>query len=351
MAEKRKLTRLFATFLKSAKKQLFEYSSESPVPTVALLSNGDSASITYLLRPYLAKLGQQTVIVDMTADTADGRTRVACSTVVIVRYLPDEWVEPLRAYRASGGRVVYFMDDDLMDPQARRNLPALYGKKIHNLAARQRRTLESICSEFWVSTPYLARKYACWSPTLLPPGAEIGDIVPATETCSICYHGTASHKLELEWLVPVLSDVQESNSTTRFEVFGDQHVNRMYRQMPRVAVLHPMSWSNYLAYTAATKHDIGLAPLLPDPFNAARGPTKFFDFVRMGAVGIYSDVVPYRGFVRDGVDGLLLPNDPQLWVETILELRNNSLQRKAMAEAARDRALSMAWKASDLNSA
>ncbi|MGK3539499.1 hypothetical protein ACSLOP_30130, partial [Escherichia coli] len=36
--------------------------------------------------------------------------------------------------------------------------------------------------------------------------------------------------------------------------------------------------------------DIGLAPLLMSKFNAARGGVKFYDFVRMGAAGIYSNV-------------------------------------------------------------
>jgi len=113
-----------------------------------------------------------------------------------------------------------------------------------------------------------------------------------------------------------------------------------------VSVVHPMSWSNYLAYTGSVLRDIGLAPLLPDPFNAARGPTKFFDFARMNAMGIYSDVEPYRSFVRNGVDGVLLDNDPVIWVRTIRELADQPSRRRQMAEAARQRALAMACDAS-----
>jgi hypothetical protein len=337
--------RLLATLFQARGKHRIQYDAGSPLHTVGLLSNGDTASITYLLRPYLSTLGRQSVLIDTGDGNVENGQPVACECVVIVRYLPSEWVEPLRIFRASGGRVVYFMDDDLMDPLARQNLPTSYGKKIHDLATRRRRTIESICDGFWVSTPYLAQKYSCWSPILLSPSAGISDIAPVTHACSICYHGTASHQAELEWLVHVMSVVQRSTTETRFEVFGDHHVNRMYRSVPRSAVLHPMSWPSYLAYTSATEHDIGVAPLLPDPFNAARGATKFFDFARMGAVGIYSDVAPYRGFIRDGVDGVLLRNEPELWVKTILELSTDVPRRKRIAAAARDRALSMAWDA------
>jgi hypothetical protein len=81
-----------------------------------------------------------------------------------------------------------------------------------------------------------------------------------------------------------------------------------------------MRWENYLTFTASQPADIGLAPLLPGAFNAARGAVKFYDYARMGAAGIYTDVEPYRGFVRNGVDGLLLPNEPQRWIDAIAAL-------------------------------
>jgi hypothetical protein len=106
-------------------------------------------------------------------------------------------------------------------------------------------------------------------------------------------------------------------------------------------LLHPLKWPNYLAYTAASRRQIGLSPLLPTPFNAMRGAVKYYDFARMGAVGLYSDVVPFAGFVRHGIDGLLLDNDPALWVETLVALAGDPLRRTAMAAAARVRALAV----------
>ena len=85
---------------------------------------------------------------------------------------------------------------------------------------------------------------------------------------------------------------------------------------------------------------VGPSPLLPTPFNATRGPVKFCDFARMGAVGVYGDVVPFAGFVRDGVDGLLLPNEPARWIEALVALVNDAPRRSAIAAAARVRALS-----------
>lgn len=123
-----------------------------------------------------------------------------------------------------------------------------------------------------------------------------------------------------------------------FEVFGAPAVNAALKRLPRVSVLQPMTWPNYLSFTASQRRDLALAPLLPSAFNASRGPTKFYDYARMGAVGLYSDRPAYRGFIEDGVDGLLLDNDPALWVDAILDLVADSAKRAAMASAVMRRA-------------
>lgn len=261
--------------------------------------------------------------------------------VVIARYLPQQWVTPLQQFRQAGGRVVYFMDDDLMDPAATLGLPRAYVKKIRTLAMAQRQTLTALCDAFWVSSAFLAEKYSAWSPEIVLPSVSASEL-DKPRTTTVCYHGTASHAGELEWLVTVIADVQRANAGTRFEIFGDHAVNRMYRDIPGVSVLHPMSWTNYLAYTASVHNDIGLAPLLPQPFNLGRGPTKFFDLARMGAVGIYTNVAPYKDFVRDGIDGLLLPNDAALWAQTIIALAGDDAWRRRMADEARARAFEIA---------
>lgn len=303
----------------------------------AILSGGDNASIAYLLRPHLEGQGIPFVVISSPDQVAE----LTCSMVVIARYLPREWISSLQAFRQAGGKVVYFMDDDLMDPRATKGLPPGYRRKIEIGATRQRRVIESLCNEFWVASPYLAEKYSAWSPQLLTsaPGSLT---LLQQEAVTVCYHGSASHGAEIKWLAGVMRNVQTLGGTTRFEIFGDHEVNKLFRGIPRTSVMHPMDWPNYLAYTGSIKRDIGLAPLLPGPFNAGRAPSKFFDFARMGAVGLYTDAAPYRGFVRDGIDGLLLPNEPEVWVAAIAELAGDPARRQRLAAAARERALAIA---------
>jgi hypothetical protein len=125
------------------------------------------------------------------------------------------------------------------------------------------------------------------------------------------------------------------------DLFGDLSINRQFRDLPRTRILHPMSWSNYLADTGCGRLDLLLTPLLPSPFNAARAEVKVIDAARSGAAGLYSDRPPYRGFIRDGIDGLLLPDDQHQWLAAIGRLIDDPSLRARLAAEGRRRALEL----------
>lgn len=307
---------------------------------VVVLSAGENASLAYFVRPHLNSIGVRFDRLDYGIGPGAGFSWGGIKKIVLVRYLPPDWIAPLREYCNRGGKIIYFMDDDLFDPQALGKLPIAYQKKIKREVINQSQFIMNNCDEFWVSSNYLAEKYAYKRPKILPP-RPVSSALECNGSITFAYHGSSSHQEELKWLVNIVRRVQSSNGATRFEVFGDIAVNRLYRDIPRTAIIHPMSWDLYLSYTSCTRRDIGLAPLLGNPFNAARSPTKFFDFARMQSVGIYSDVAPYRDFIRPGVDGLLLPNCPDVWVEEITKLAANSRLREKMAASACERVRKM----------
>lgn len=299
-----------------------------------VLEQGRSPSGDYLLRPWLAAQGAQVQGIDSREPPRAGALRPG-DRVVIVRYLPPPWRRQIDAQRAELAGLVYFMDDDLLDAAVLPELPRAYAQKIERLALSHRSWLLEHAS-MWVSTSSLAQKYQSWQPVVLPM-APPSALLAERPTVTIAYHGTASHQAEIEWLHPVLAAVQARCPMASVEVFGDWNVHRLYRDLPRTAVLHPMSWENYLAYTATRRIDIGLAPILPGRFNAGRGPTKFYDYTRLGAVGLYADGPPYAGVVRDGVDGLLLPLDPAAWIDAICRLVQDPARRTALRVAAQQR--------------
>mgnify|MGYP003609046435 CR=1 FL=1 len=302
-----------------------------------VLTQGLSASFDYYIAPQLVSMGSTDFTLLDTRLQAPPLNNVpgnASGQIVISRYLPPHWTPFIKHLHAMGKKIIYFMDDDLYDPDALAELPKTYRQKIYNQAFNQRSFIENVCSEFWVSSAYLAEKYADWSPKLLEPKPTNQEV---TQNFWLVYHGTASHVDEFAWLHPIVGQVELSLPCSRFEVFGDHAIYKQFKHLSRVTVIHPMQWSNYLDYTTHVQRDIGLVPLLPSKFNAGRGPTKFFDLTRMGAVGLYSDIKPYSDFIRHEIDGFLLPNDPNIWIDTIMMLHQNPELRKRIVQMAQER--------------
>ena len=307
--------------------------------TASLCSEGKTATTDYFIEPYLKSLGYQIRLLDKPSlDKLD--SYLDCDVCVISRYISYSHLNFLQELKLRGVKIIYFMDDDLFDINALSGLPYKYQWKIFTQAFIYQSKLKKICDEFWVSTAYLAEKYADLNPMLLNPIPSVKTAIK-NKTVSVCYHGTASHNQEIRWLIEIIEAVQSSSENIYFELFGTKTINKLFANYPRVSILHPMKWSNYFQFTASQKRDIALAPLLENDFNAARGATKFYDYARLGAVGIYSNVVPYKGFIRDGVDGILLENKVDTWVDNILALSQNQHQRNILSQAIEQRVFDM----------
>jgi len=194
-------------------------------------------------------------------------------------------------------------------------------------------------AELWVSTSYLANKYADWKPKLISPSP----IAPVTEiTCRFFYHGSAAHTAEIRWLRKLVEPLLRCSEGLSFEIIGDYKVNRLYRDLDRVTIVHPMSWPAYQAFLAIPGRHIGLVPLLESRFNSARTYTKFFDITRCGAVGIYPRDSIYADVVTDGIEGLLIEQNLEAWKEAVLRLAGDENLRLTLLQNARSKMADLA---------
>jgi hypothetical protein len=134
-----------------------------------------------------------------------------------------------------------------------------------------------------------------------------------------------------------MEEVLRRDVRIAFEIIGGSDVYRRYRKLPRVTVVHPMSWPSYRDFLAMPGRHIGLAPLLDHPFNKARSCTKFFDITRSGAVGIYAKDSACSHMVRHGVEGLLVGHEHSAWVNAILQLSSDEQLRLTLLRNAQAR--------------
>lgn len=298
----------------------------APAERWLVLQLGDNPSTYYYVRPRGREAGVPVEYRHIDADAPTAEDLRPGTLVVIVRYLSARWAEALTRHRDGLAGVVYFMDDELLDPSAWKGLPAPYRKKLDHYCRRMAPALAALVSAYWGSTPVLCGRHADRQMLHTPPLPLVEDAgrvpvpVRAGEPVQIFYHGTAAHIDEMRWLRLVITEVLAACPQAHFEVIGDHEVNQIFRHLPRTRVLHPMSWANYLSHCRTMRGHIGLAPLLPGRFNAGRSPTKVFDIARCSSVGLYADVAPYAGFVgQEDVPGRLLNMRPADWVEALVE--------------------------------
>ena len=307
-----------------------------------LLHQGAGSTIDHFLRGPLERLETRLVELDSglgpTLDSLE--TLRAAHWVVVVRYLPRRWLRALDEVRKGGATLIYLMDDDLLDPDLLAELPPAYRRRVRERITAQRGRVPGLFDRIWVTSAVLERRYGQLGAVRLPLCPH-PSLLLARPRLQLAYLGTSVHQREFAWLRDLLSVLQERQDHTHVDLFGDLTINRQFRDLPRVRVLHPMTWPSYLAETGPGRVDILLTPLLESPVNAARAPVKFIDAARCGAAGLYSDRPPYRGFIRHGVDGLLLGDQQRDWLEAIEQLIEDGEARRRLAEEGRRRALEL----------
>ena len=306
---------------------------------ILVLQRGPNASTDYYLRPRLDPFVRCDIAeIQSSPDGCEllspGGTQALF--VILCRYASGPWLEALSGARDRLARVAFFMDDDLPGMMRAAEIPsAARGKVALHFGAHAAR-LSALCSELWVSTPELARRYAEALPRVLPPVPEAEPPVPALQASDdlVVYHGTDVHARERAFVLEVARLLQAQSSGARIELVGDRVVARAAAGMSNVKVTPQLPWTDYLRVQTGRTAGISLAPLFRSPLNDARAPVKAFDAARLGAAGLYADAPAYRGHVRDGVDGLLLPMEPRAWAEAIASLMADPERRLRLASAA-----------------
>ncbi len=253
-------------------------------------------------------------------------SELANNIIVFVRYVPRGWRGFIDRNRGKTGQIIYFMDDDLLNPTAFAGLSLRYQFKLTRYAFLARNWLRNHNACFWVSTPYLLSTYSSFQPVLVSPVPITEKVKPLT----VFYHGSSSHNAEIRWLLPIIEEVLNIRENVVFEVIGNTRVRQWFRGMDRVNVLHPMSWASYQALIHRGGREIGLAPLLDSAFNRARSYTKYFDITAAGAVGIFADNPVYRACIKHDSNGIIVPMDQTEWTKSILDLMDNNDKRQSL---------------------
>lgn len=314
----------------------------APRPRIALLPDGPGACLQIRTLGPLEELERRGLL-ELTLLPADAEARLLADQdlLILQRFGGLPAVRLLLAARRMGVPVALELDDDFL------NLPW------YNPGARSFRKFENralLCAllrgagTIVTSTPYLRQRMQEFNAdvrtlhnlvdTALFRRLDDGPFHAAGVT-TFGYIGTKTHSEDLRPVLGPLRDlILESAGKVRAVFIG--HVPDELARLPGVRFLGWFAtYQNAALALSRSGANVALAPLVDLEFNRSKSAMKYLEYGACGIPGIFSDVEAYRGFVRNGHNGLLVPeHTPQAWERRMRELIEHPAERLRMAEAA-----------------
>lgn len=155
------------------------------------------------------------------------------------------------------------------------------------------------------------------------------------EPIVIGYMGSYTHHSDLESIVPALVRVAEDyRNKVKLKIWG----------VPLPATLLNLSNVEYFpaissVYTEFVnqfkreKVDLFIAPLIANEFDRSKSPLKYFEYSVMKVPGVFANLEPYAGVVRDGINGFLASTHEE-WYEKISKLIEDPSLRNKVGKSA-----------------
>ena len=267
-------------------------------------------------------------------------------TIVFQREANEPTLELIRRLRRLGKRVVFDIDDLLLD------VPDYLA--VHEHCVQMRPALEAVLREVdavSVSTEPLAQElqvyndrvfttpnYAWSSHTRIDQVAK-----PNAEAVRVII--ASSDSVRVDFLVEALLQLsQDENLDLDLVAIGPPGI---FLREAGVSLSHidNMPHSQFKAFLASRPNTIALIPLDDNKFNRCKSAIKYFDYALAGVPCICSDVIPYRPVIEPGETGLLCANTQQAWVSAVRSLVQDPVLRTTIAT----RSLARVLEAHNLN--
>lgn len=257
----------------------------------------------------------------------------------------DSWMEERLAKKLSKANkyLIYVIDDDLL------NIPdtLLSAPHYRQDSVRQhiRNTMNN-CSAILSPSEKLLEKYANQEQRTILIEEPAVHIVPfqlhePSQPIRIGFAGSLDRSVDLETMLgSVLRNIKARyGSHVQFEFFGA--IPSFAKDIQANVFPYCDSYEEYLEALGNRHWDIGLAPMPDTVFHACKHHIKYIEYAGIGAVGIYSDVSPYREIREKHYPGLYCSNEPEAWEKALCMLIENGQKREELRRAAYEWASNM----------
>jgi glycosyltransferase involved in cell wall biosynthesis len=191
------------------------------------------------------------------------------------------------------------------------------------------KTAFKLADQVIVSTDYLATQYRALSNNITVIPNYISEQVWPIHShkhsprhhLRIGWSGAGQHQADLAWLAPV---VKATKDLVQWVFFGDKPA----QVHPDWIEYHPpVPFAEYHQVLPSLNLDIGIAPLLDNPFNHAKSHLKLLEYGALGLAVICSDLTPYQSS-----PAIRLNNNTDEWITCIKRLNQSHNEVKSLGK-------------------
>ncbi len=249
-----------------------------------------------------------------------GRTLVVIRHDAHLRSLPNH------------DRLIYVIDDDWRAGLHDKHLPLDYRFKLWVVEAQSAKRIEARADIVVVTSHVLKVAYKkrypkkpieflapTWPDDILGTSSE-SHIGEAVKEVRIAILGARTHRSDLAFLAPVITDLLVQRSNLRFFISSETGLPSHFKHHPNITQIRSMSWGGYLNALKGMTFDIGLYRLGNSKFNAARSINKLLEYNQYGAAVIGSNTWSEAADAAARGQCLLVPDDPVIWGAEISRL-------------------------------
>ncbi len=255
------------------------------------------------------------------------------NVIVIIRGALEMDLLVAKAAKKAGKRIVYVLDDDLLNvPEHIVSAPFYNSKKTKKMIHE----IMSSCDCFASPSLKLIEKYGKdFKGTALIEEPALNNIKHAENNSgkiSICFVGSLDRTKDIETLI---SDVIRK----LINEYGDRITVTFFGAKPAIVnecglryLDYVRGYSEYVTVMGEQNFDIGLAPMIQTDFSSCKHYNKYIEYASYGIVGVYSSVYPYTRAIRNKENGILCENDADSWYTAIATLIDEPELLKSMKD-------------------
>ena len=243
----------------------------------------------------------------------------------------------LRYAKEMGKKVIYYLDDDLKDlPSGSFRYPR-----------RKKWLIESIrqCSIILSPNQLIVDEYLEYVEeqrgVVIHTAVRADEIITVpvdSDSIRIVYAASESHMSNFKTnIVPFLSELfTEYGEKIELHLIGIRPKIDLGKYNNQVYFIDGMPLNEYYKFMKTHHYDIGLAPLTATHFTERKYFNKYIEYSKFGICGVYSDVMPFRLAVKNGINGYLTENKPSAWLKTLRRVLNDKESREKVIMTAQE---------------